>query len=331
MIAFQANEEQTTMRDAVAQFAQRTLRPRAREFERARGLPDEVLETAHSMGLTTAALPEAIGGGGLGAIAQVLIDEELAFGDPAAAFALGGPGPLGLAVRVLGGPDMARVLLAPYFGDGAHARCGAVAWGERKAPTDRPGLTTTASRAGAGWRLQGEKSYVANADRADRYVVFAQEDAAKGWDGLAAFVVSREAPGLRVLPRADTLGLNAASFGGIALDGVDVPDTARLPYGGDARRIAGLFAMYALPIAARAVGLARAAFETTRDYCEQRKAFGKPIAHFQAVAFTVAERAMDIEAARAMVWRAAWLWDEVARGAETASERTALQHTAWAV
>jgi alkylation response protein AidB-like acyl-CoA dehydrogenase len=170
-----------------------------------------------------------------------------------------------------------------------------------------------------------------NADRARSFIVFAQSDAAKGWDGLSAFVVPRETRGLRVLPRVETLGLNAASFGGIALDAVEVPDAALLPYGGDTRRIAGFFAMHALPIAARAVGLARAAFQTTRDYCEQRKAFGKPIGHFQAISFTLADRAMDLEAARTMVWRAAWLWDQVAGGHEGADERAALRHTAWAI
>ncbi len=331
MIAFQPNEDQTTVRDAVAQFATRTLRPRAREFERDKGLPDDVLATAHGMGLTTASLPEDLGGGGQGAVTQVIIDEELAYGDPSAPFALGGPGAYGLAARVFGGPKVARPLLASFVGDGAHARFGAVAWGERKAPADRSGLTTTAVRAGPGWRLQGEKAYVMNADRAGSFIVFAQSDASKGWDGLSAFVVPRETRGLRVLPRVETLGLNAASFGGIALDAVEVPDGALLPYGGDTRRIAGFFAMHALPIAARAVGLARAAFNTTRDYCEQRKAFGKPIGHFQAVSFTLADRAMDIEAARAMVWRAAWLWDQVAEGKEGADEREALRHTAWAV
>jgi acyl-CoA dehydrogenase len=91
------------------------------------------------------------------------------------------------------------------------------------------------------------------------------------------------------------------------------------------------FATQALLVAARAVGLARAAFEATRSYCEERKAFGKPVGHFQAVAFTLADRAMEVDAARAMVWRAAWLWDEVARAAEGQGDvRTALLHTAWA-
>jgi alkylation response protein AidB-like acyl-CoA dehydrogenase len=331
MISFEPTDDQKMVRDSVAQFAERTLRPRIREFERTRGLPEDVLLAAHAMGLPLAAFPEAVGGAGLGVVTQVLIEEELAHGDPAAAFALSGPGAYGWAALLFGGPQLGKELIAPFVGDGTHARFGAVAWGERQVSRDRAGLLTTAERAGTRWKLRGEKSYVLHADRAASFIVFAQIEASKGWEGIGAFVVPPDAKGLGVLPRLDTLGLDAASFGGIALDDVDVPDEARLPHAADPQRLASFFATQGLLVAARAVGLARAAFETTRDYCEQRKAFGKPIGHFQAVAFTLADRSMDVEAARAMVWRAAFLWDAVAKGGEGADERAALLHTAWAV
>jgi len=331
MIGFEPTDDQKMVRESVAQFAQARLRPRIREFEKARRLPDDVLEAAHEMGLPLAAFPESVGGAGLGLVAQVLIEEELAYGDPAAAFALGGPGAYGWAALLLAEPEAARRLIAPFTGEGAHARFGAVAWGERKAAADRGGLTTTATRTGGGWKLDGEKSYVLHAERAHSFVVFAQVDGSRGWHGLGAFVVPRDARGLRVVQREQTLGLDAAGFGGLALDGVVVPDEARLAHGGDVDRLARFFATQGLLVAARDVGLARAAFEVTRDYAEQRKAFGKPIGHFQAVAFTLADRATDVEAARSMVWRAAWLWDEVGRGAEGADARDALLHGAWAV
>jgi alkylation response protein AidB-like acyl-CoA dehydrogenase len=338
MISFEPTDDQKMVRDSVAQFAQRTLRPRIREFERTRALPDDVLEAAHAMGLPLAAFPESVGGSGLGVVTQVLIEEELAYGDPAAAFALSGPGAYGWAALLFGGPEVGKQLIAPFVGDGTHTRFGAVAWGERQVSRDRPGLVTTAERAGAGWKLRGEKSYVLHADRAASFIVFAQIDASKGWEGIGAFVVPHDAKGLRVLPRLDTLGLDAASFGGIALDDVEVADDARLAHASDPQRLVSFFATQGLFVAARAVGLARAAFETTRDYCEQRKAFGKPIGHFQAIAFTLADRSMDVEAARAMVWRAAFHWDAVGHGAAaspssetTAEVRATLQKIAWAV
>jgi alkylation response protein AidB-like acyl-CoA dehydrogenase len=347
MIAFEPSDDQKMVRDSVAQFAKTTLRPRLREFEKAGRLPDDVLKAAAEMGLPLAAFPEAVGGAGLGMVTQVLIEEELANGDPSAAFALAGPGAYGWAALLFGSPAAGKARLAPFVGEGAHARVGAVAWGEKRAPRDRTGLSTVAEKAASGgWKLTGEKAYVLNADRAESFVVFAQVDAAKGWHGLGAFVVPASSKGLRVTPRVETLGLSAASFGGIALDGVEVGADAQLEHGGDAQRLVWFFASQALLVAARGVGLARAAFDTTRDYCEQRKAFGKPIGHFQAVAFTLADRAMDLEGARTMVWRAAWLWDELAKdtGSRTLEEsgpehqtrgkadpREALLHTAWAV
>jgi alkylation response protein AidB-like acyl-CoA dehydrogenase len=347
MIAFEPSDDQKMLRDAVAQFAKTTLRPRIREFEKARGLPDDVQRTAHEMGFALAGLPESVGGAGLGTVAHVLVEEELAYGDPAAPFALGGPGVYGWAALALGGPERAKELIAPFLGEGAHGRVGAVAWGEKRAPADRAGMTTVAEQAAScGWKLTGEKAYVLNADRAESFIVFAQVDAARGWEGLGAFVVPASSKGLRVTPRVQTLGLDAASFGGVALDGVEVPPEARLARGGETRNQVWFFARQALFAAARGVGLARAAFDVTRDYVEQRKAFGKPIGHFQAVAFTLADRAMDLEAARAMVWRAAWEWDQIVAnqpagtvprlpdrpdGAASPDSRAALLHTAWAV
>jgi alkylation response protein AidB-like acyl-CoA dehydrogenase len=333
MIGFDPSDDQKMVRDSVAQFAERTLRPRIREFEKARGLPDDVLKAAHEMGLGLAAFPEAVGGSGLGMVTQVLIDEELAFGDPAAPFALGGPGAYGWAALTFGDPGRAKDLLAPFTGEGAHARVGAIAWGEKKAVADRPGLATTAEKTpSGGWKLTGEKAFVLNADRAQSFIVFAQVDASKGWGGIGAFVVPADAKGLKVLPRVSTLGLDAASFCGLGLEGPEVGADAFLPHAGEGWRQVMFFAAQALLVAARGVGLARAAFDVTRDYVEQRKAFGKPIGHFQAVAFTLADRAMDLEAARAMVWRAAWLWDECARNTDGKPPlRDALQHTAWAV
>ena len=344
MIGFDPSEEQGLMQASVALFAKAALRPRQRDFEKARGLPNDVLTEAHAMGLGLATLPESVGGAGLGMTTAVLLEEEVAYGDPATAFGFGGPGAFGMAVTELGTSEQAARWLAPFTsGDDAHARVGAVGWGERRASKERAGLTTTATRDGDGWRLDGEKAYVLNAERAGSFVVFAQVDAARGWNGLGAFVIgdAKRAEGLTVGVRDKTLGLDAASFGSISLKGVRVADADRL--GTDASRatfdaaLVRFFAKNALLVAARGVGLARAAFDVTREYAETRKAFGKPIGHFQAVAFTLADRAMDVEAARAMVWRAASLWDLDAdlRGTggdgAAAVERDALLRSAWAI
>lgn len=325
MISFEPTEDQKLMVESVAQFARTVLRPKFRDFEHERALPESVRRTAHELGLGLVALPEAAGGAGLGMTTAVLLEEEVAWGDPAAAFAFGGPGAFGLAVAELGTEAQARAALEPFTTDGAHARFGAVAWGEKSANRERPGLSTTAKKEGDGYRLDGAKAYVVNADRAERFVVFAQVDEAAGWRGVGAFLVGKDTKGLSILPRESSLGLDIASFGGIALANVVVPESARLAGGEDfSAALVRFFAKNALLVAARSVGLSRAAFEVTREYVDNRKAFGKPIGHFQAVAFTVADRAMDVEAARGLVWRAAAAWD-------AGDENEALLRTAQAV
>src|SRR5436190_86461 len=163
MISFEPTEDQKLMVESVAQFAKSALRTKYRDFERERGLPEAVRKTAHELGLGLVALPESVGGAGLGLTTAVLLEEEVAWGDPAAAFGFGGPGAFGLAVTELGTTEQAKAALETFTTDGAHARFGAVAWGEKKAHPTRAGLSTTAKKDGAGWRIEGAKAYVVNA------------------------------------------------------------------------------------------------------------------------------------------------------------------------
>jgi acyl-CoA dehydrogenase len=179
------------------------------------------------------------------------------------------------------------------------------------------------------YRLSGKKAFVTNAGLSDRFVVFAQVDPDAAWGGIGAFVVERGAPGLEIGARHDTLGLDAAWFGPIELRDVMVDEDARLSRvaQGEATTRATLrfFAKHALVVAARAVGLARFAHRIALEHCENRVAFGKPIAHFQAVAFNLADRLMDVDSSRWLVWRAARAWDA------GLPEREALLCTAQAV
>jgi alkylation response protein AidB-like acyl-CoA dehydrogenase len=315
MISFDPTPDQKLMRDTVAELAKSALLPRMRQTEAARDLPAEARSAVSALGLAAAAFGADEGGAGLGLLTAVMIEEELAAGDAAAAFAVPGPHAFGVAVAELGTKEQAALHLGPFF-EGDNARFGAVAWGEPKAHAARPGLCTLATRVGDAWELSGHKAYVIGADRADVFVVFAQIDEAQGWNGLGAFVVNKSAPGVSVGSRATTLGLDAASFGEVTFDKVRVTDEARLQGNGNfTASLVRFFCKNALTMAARSVGLVRAAFDTALAYCETRKAFGKPIGHFQAVAFNLADRAMDVEAARTMVLRAASAWDAGDAGA----------------
>jgi alkylation response protein AidB-like acyl-CoA dehydrogenase len=313
MIDFEPSEDQRLMQESVAQFAKATLAPRVRELERLRGVPEDVRRLAHEMGLGLIDVPEACGGQGQGILTAVLLEEELGSADAAAAFGLPGPGAFGRAVVELGDAAQAERYLAGFAAPDAHDLFGAVAWSEASPCKARAGFTTTATRDGEGYRISGKKAFVANAALAERLVVFAQVDPDAGWGGIGAFVVERGAPGLAIGARHDTLGLDAASFGELELRDVVVDASARLA-GGDGdgaftRAALRFFARQALIVGARAVGLARFAHQIAIEHCETRTAFGKPIGHFQAVAFTLADRLMDIDSARWLLWRAAHAWD----------------------
>ncbi|MCC6525198.1 MAG: acyl-CoA dehydrogenase family protein [Polyangiaceae bacterium] len=332
MLSFEPTEEQRLMRDSVGDFARATLGAHAREHEAMRGVPDAVRRAAFELGLGTMDLPEDAGGQGLGLVTTVLLEEELGRADAAAAFALAGPGAFGTAVAELARPLERAALLAPFASaEAGHARFGAVGWSELRPNAERAGMSTVAVRDGAGYRLSGHKAFVHNAGLAERVLVVAQVEPERGWDGLGAFVVPTDAPGVTIGARHATVGLDCAWFGELGLDAVSVPAAARLePEGSFTAALVRFFAKRALVVAARAVGLAGRAYDMARSYCDERVAFGKPIGHFQAVAFELADRHMDVESARWLLWRAAWHWDgaqpeRAALGASAAATAHALE------
>jgi alkylation response protein AidB-like acyl-CoA dehydrogenase len=309
MIDFEPSEEQRLVQQSVADFAQSAMAPRVREAEKARAVPADVRRLAHEMGLGMIDVPESAGGQGLGMLTTVLVEEELGAADAASAFGLAGPGAFGTAVVELGTAEQATAHLADFATDEGE-RYGAVAWSEAKPCKARAGFNTVARPEGDGYVITGAKAFVGNAALADRFVVFAQVDEAAGWGGIGAFVVPRDAAGLGIGARHDTLGLDAASFGVLELTGVRVGAAARLLGGGDfTAATLRFFTKRALVIAARAVGVARFAFDLAREHCDNRVAFGKPIGHFQAVAFALSDRHMDVESARWLLWKAAHAWD----------------------
>lgn len=309
MISFELGEELQLIQETARRFAAERLFPRIRESERDRGFPAAIEAEAHELGLGTIALPESAGGGGLGLLAAVVADEQIAWGDAGACFGLAGPGALGPFVLELGSDEQKREVLSRFTSAEGAKRRGAVAWTEAR-PAEREGFATTAKRDGDGWVITGAKHSVVDGGRADRYVVFAQVDADAGWRGIGAFVVPGDAKGVSGGERKKLLGLDAAYVADVRFDEVRVPATARLEGGSDfPTALTRAFARHALRIASRAVGVASRAWELTHAYAHDRKAFGKPIGHFQAVAFTVADRLMDVESARWMIWRAAADWD----------------------
>jgi len=313
MISFALDADQELVRETVRKFAADAIRPNLRAWEKAGGVPLAAKQQFHELGLGLIDVPEASGGGGAGLLTAALVHEELAFGDPGAAVALFAPHLAPAAVLELGDEEQARRLLARFAEPAGASRLGAVAWSEKQgAPLE--GFATVAEKQDGGWLLHGSKAFVVNGGKADLTIVFAQIDRGLGWRGIGAFAV--ESPGastggalpdgLRSGDRHALLGLETVHAAELVLDGLFVPDGSRLRTKDNiSDALARFFARASLINAARQVGLARASYELALEYTQDRHAFGKPVAHFQSIAFTLADMHMDVESARWMVWRAA--------------------------
>jgi alkylation response protein AidB-like acyl-CoA dehydrogenase len=301
VIGFEPTEEQELIVDTVRQFAQKEIRPLARECDETGTLPPALLDAAHALGLVANALPEAHGGGGeRSAVTGALVVEELAWGDLALALAVLSPGLVALPVAEFGTPEQKERWLPRYLGE--RFVPGALALVEPRFGFDPFRPRTTARREGDAYVLDGHKCFVPWLEGDDTVLVVAREEA-----GLQAFLVPRAVPGLRATPERN-MGLQALPTVELELDGVQVPAEARLggPVGCDVRRIV---AQGRVALAAAAVGVARAAFEVARDYARERHAFGAPIATKQAIAFKLADMAIEVDGARLLAWEGAWRLD----------------------
>ncbi|MEM7410809.1 MAG: acyl-CoA dehydrogenase family protein [Myxococcota bacterium] len=301
MIDFEPDEEQQLIRETVHQFAANEVRPRARECDEAREVPRAVLQSAHELGLVANGIATEHGGGGeRSAVTGVLIAEELAWGD------------LSIALAALS-PSLSAIPVADFGAAGQQARWLPALTGAAFAPGSlavvEPGFAadvfqpaTSATPADGGFELRGQKCLVPwLAGDGPVWV------SALGPDGPALYGMARDAAGLKAATE-DNLGIQAFPTAELQLDGVMVAANAVLPVGPDG--LAALLHRGRVALAAMAVGVARASFEVARDYAKEREAFGGPIATKQAIAFKLADMAIEIDAARLLTWEAAWRLDQ---------------------
>lgn len=310
MIDFELTPEQREFRELAHRFAEKTIRPAAAEADEREEVPWAVLTKAGEAGLLAYHIPEAYGGGGVESlVTNAVVDEEIFWGCAGVGTILGGVSLCATPILLAGTPEQkARVL--PLFCRPGQVTLGSFALTEPSAGSDAAGIITQARREGGHYVLDGMKTFITNAGIADVYVVFATVDIARGVDGITAFIVEADRPGLSVGKVERKLGIRASQTASLVLGSVEVPVDNRLGEEGEGFRLAmRTFDKTRIHIAAGAVGLARAAFEYARDYAGERTQFGKPIGRFQAVAFLLAEMAMQIDAARLLTWRAAWLAD----------------------
>jgi len=307
MFNLEPGEEQQLIRDMVATFAREQVRPLAREADETGQIPETLVQQAWELGLVQSAIPEAFGGAGdtRSAVTSALVLEELGWADLSIALHLLAPRLVTYPVIELGTEEQQRQVLPAYVGDTFTA--GTAALMEPSFQFDVNELATTATRQNGQFVLNGSKCYVPLGATAEHLLVYA-----RGEQGPTAFIVPRNSTGLSVAEREKNMGLKALATYELTLNDCRVPASAQLA--GDLKP---LLNRSRVALAALAVGVARAAFEYARDYAKERRAFGVFIAQKQAIAFMLAEMAIEIDATRLLTWEAAWKID---RGEEATRE-----------
>ena len=306
-VSFALTDEQKALRELAREFAEKEIRPRAADYDEHSTHPADVIAMAHELGLMNAHLPAEYGGLELSGFDGMLIGEELAWGCSGMATSIVA-NTLGAApVLIAGDDEQKRRFLAPLVDE--PILC-SFALTEPNAGSDVSGIQTTAVRHGDEYVLNGSKMFITNAGHADWLVVFASTDKSRGHRGLTAFVVPTALDGVVVERHLDKMGQRATDTSAIAFQDVRVPVANRLGEEGDGFKIAMKTLDFTRPgTAAGAVGVAQAAYEYAVQYARERVQFGQPIAMNQGVNFLIADMATEIEAARLLVWQAAWLHD----------------------
>jgi butyryl-CoA dehydrogenase len=305
---FALSEQHAEIRRTVREFAEGRIAPVADDLERRAEFPHEIIREAASLGLLGVPFPEEVGGTGLDSLAYAITIEELSRASGSVGIIVSAHTSLGCNPLYLAGtPEQKDRYLRPLAsGD----KLGAYGLTEPGAGSDSRGTRTRARRDGDEWVINGSKRFITNAGVADVYIVTAvtERDAESG--RISAFIVERDAPGFSIGRMEEKMGLHASNTGELLFDDCRVPAENLLGTEGEGDK---LFLRTLdggrIGIAAMALGLAQAAYEAASAYAKEREQFGRPIGSFQGVAFMIADMATQIDAARLLTYRAAWLKD----------------------
>jgi butyryl-CoA dehydrogenase len=305
--ALDAQHEQ--IRRTVRDFAERRIMPVADELERKGQFPHEIIREAAGLGLLGVPYPEEVGGTGLDNLAYAITIEELARASGSVAIIVSAHTSLGCyPLYIAGTPEQKEKYLRPLA---SGEKLGAYGLTEPGAGSDSRGTRTRAHQDGDEWILNGSKRFITNAGVADTYIVTALTDKTAASGKISAFIVEADTPGFSIGRMEEKMGLHASNTGELLFDDCRIPAGNLLGEegAGDKLFLATLDGGR-IGIGAMALGLAQAAYEAASAYAKEREQFGKPIAAFQGVAFMIADMATQIDAARLMVYRAAWTKDQ---------------------
>ena len=308
MIAFELTEDQIALQEMARDFAANEMRPKAAAYDQGHAFPEDVMRKAFEVGFLTCTVPAEYGGVGLGDLDTAIVSEELSWGCAGMYTTMMANSLAFTPILLFGTDEQKKRFFAPFLKEMAFA---SYCLTEREAGSDTSAIRTSARRDGDGYVINGSKCFITNGGVASLYVVFANSAPQKGPRGLSVFVVPRDTPGITVGKVEDKFGHRASNTTELFFEDVRVPAANLLGREGLGFIVAmRTFDKTRAAVGAAGVGIARAALEYAVEYSKTRVQFGKPIAALQATAFKLAQMAMDVEAARLMVWRAAWLMDQ---------------------
>jgi alkylation response protein AidB-like acyl-CoA dehydrogenase len=301
------SDEERLFRDSVYEFADREVRPLARQMDEAAHLDPTLVRKLFELGVMGIELPESLGGAGGTFFHSALAVEALSRVDPSVGVLVDVQNTLVINALLRWGSAEQQRRILPRLADGA---VGAYALSEAGSGSDAFALSTRAVERDGGWRLSGRKLWITNAGEAQVFIVFATVNPEAGYRGITAFLVERDIPGFTVGRKEDKLGIRASSTCELILDGVAVAAESVLGEVGKGYKTAiETLNEGRIGIGAQMVGLAQGALDHAIAYTRERRQFGRAVAEFQAVQHQLARAAMEVHTARLLVYDAARLRD----------------------
>jgi alkylation response protein AidB-like acyl-CoA dehydrogenase len=306
---FELTEEQRQVKFSVREFAESEIAPHVMEWDESQHFPIELKPKLAELGLLGVIFPEEYGGAGMGYVEYATIIEELSRVDGSVGISVAAHNSLCSNHIYKYGTQAQRQKYLVPLASGEHLG----AWGltEPSAGSDASGTKSTAVPAEGGWTINGSKNFITHAIHADTCVAMAVTDKAKRSKGISAFIFEKGMQGFSPSKKENKLGLRASETASVVFEDCFVPADQLL--GEEGQGFANAMEILdggRISIAALAVGIAQGAFESAVRYAQERQQFGKPIAEFQAIQFKLADMATQIDAARLLMYRAAWMKDE---------------------
>ena len=308
---FDLNDEQKVWKKIVHEYAEKELRPKAREVDEKEEFNWEAFRKAGPIGLASMSIPEEYGGSNVDMISNVIAMEELGWGCGSTALAFTAHNGLGTAPIALYGSEELKKKWLPLVGSGKN-KLGALALTEPGAGSDiQGGVTTRAEKDGDEWVINGAKMWNTNASIAEYIITLVRTDPKGGSKSLSMILVPTDAKGLTIHPAEKKMGLRGSPAHAVSYDNVRVPLGNLIgPEGRGLQQTLSTLDAGRISIGAISLGLARGAMEMAISYSKERKAFNQSLADFQAIQFKIANMEMEIELARTYCYKAAWLKDQ---------------------